>query len=137
MPRLSDMFTQQLRKNNGEEATYLDLFRILIIEVKNFARHPVIYEKKLLVALASICSTVIALNKCRENVAITEIQTEIHEQNGLKIRNLIIRQDWGFPEYGSRVPTHDANCFSFHQKDQGTQSCQAFFFKCIPYTVNG
>ena len=74
MPRLSDMFTQQLRKNNGEEATYLDLFRIFIIEVKNFARHPVIYEKKLLVALlASICSTVIALNKCRENVAITEI----------------------------------------------------------------
>ena len=73
MPRLSDMFTQQLRKNNGEEATYLDLFRIFIIEVKNFARHPVIYEKKLLVALASICSTVIGLNKCRENVAITEI----------------------------------------------------------------
>ena len=89
-------------------------------------------RKKLLVALlASICSSVIALNKCRENVAITEIKTEIHELNGLQIRNLIIRQDWGFPEYGSRVPTHDANCFSFHQKDQGTQSCQAFFFKCI------
>ena len=109
-------------------------FSYLYYRGKEFCSPPCNIRKKLLVALlASICSTVIALNKCRENVAITEN----HEQNGLKIRNLIIRQDWGFPEYGSRVPTHDANCFSFHQKDQGTQSCQAFFFKCIPYTVNG
>ena len=127
MPRLSDMLTQQLRKIMVKKFVPWP-FSYPYYRGKEFCSPPCNIRKKLLVALlASICSTVIALNKCRENVAITEI----YEQNGLKIRNLIIRQDWGFPEYGSRVPTHDANCFSFHQKDQGTQSCQAFFFKCI------